>query len=74
MKVIFHAVNDDCVSGIVPALITADNVDLLGQKIDDLPFSFIAPLRTCNNVNCHFTTPKVNNVRFYLLAFYKKQL
>ena len=34
------------VSGIVPALIAGDDVNALGQKIDNLPFSFVTPLGT----------------------------
>ncbi len=37
------------VARIVPALIACDDVEALGQQIDDLAFSFIAPLRTDDN-------------------------
>jgi hypothetical protein len=32
------------VAGVVPALIASDDLETLGEQIDDLAFTFVAPL------------------------------
>ena len=43
---IFLSADHDRVACIVPALAAYNDVRLLGEKIDDLTFSFVAPLGT----------------------------
>jgi hypothetical protein len=43
---VFGAAMNDCMSGIVAALAADHNVGLGREHVDDLPFPFIAPLRT----------------------------
>src|SRR6266566_5823757 len=45
VKNVFGTPMDNRVSGIVAALAADDNVGLGGEHVDDLPLSFIAPLR-----------------------------
>ncbi len=40
----FFLVDLDRVAGVVAALETDDDVGLLGEHVDDLAFSFVAPL------------------------------
>jgi len=47
---------DDRVAGVVAALIADDDVRRLREKIDDLPLSFIAPLRS-NHHKIHRSPP-----------------
>ncbi len=37
--------DDDRMSGVRPALVAADEIGVLSQQVDDLPLSFVAPLR-----------------------------
>ena len=41
---VFLLADEDGVAGIVPALIARDDIELLGEEIDDLPFTLVAPL------------------------------
>jgi hypothetical protein len=41
---VLHTFTDDSVSGIVSSLGADHHIGFLCEKIDDLPFSFIAPL------------------------------
>ena len=43
------AVDHECVSRIVTALVANDVVYFFGKKIDDLPFALVAPLATEND-------------------------
>ena len=43
-KFLFTDVNG--MAGIMPALVARDNVKVFGEKVDNLAFSFVAPLRT----------------------------
>lgn len=45
--------NDDGMSGICTSLIARDDVGVLTEMINDLPFSLVAPLGTKNNLNRH---------------------
>ncbi|GAC1355955.1 MAG: hypothetical protein NVSMB3_01770 [Acidobacteriaceae bacterium] len=40
------ALDDDGVTGIVPASVAGDDIELLGEDVDDLSFALIAPLGT----------------------------
>ncbi len=40
------AVDDDGVAGVVAAGVAGDDVELLGEDVDDLAFAFVAPLGT----------------------------
>ena len=40
------ALDDDGVPGVVAAGVAGDDVELLGEDVDDLAFAFIAPLGT----------------------------
>ncbi len=35
--------------GVIPALITSDDIRLLGQIVGDLSFALVSPLRTYDN-------------------------
>jgi hypothetical protein len=55
--------------GIGPAAIADDDVGFLGQEIDDLPFSFVAPLQTDDadvalQQRIHAVSPLIAGVRF----------
>jgi hypothetical protein len=39
----------DGMSGVMPALITRHNVEVFGQKVNDLAFAFITPLGAYDN-------------------------
>src|SRR5262245_26569011 len=39
------AANNDCMTCVMTALITRDDVEMRRQEIDDLAFSFVSPLR-----------------------------
>ena len=41
-------------TGIVPTLITGDNIRLLRQVIGNFTFSFVAPLTSYYYNSCHF--------------------
>jgi hypothetical protein len=43
------------VPGVVPTLVAHDNVEALGEKIDDFTFTLITPLRTKNDYITHFS-------------------
>ena len=47
--------DEDGVAGVVAALIARDDVEALGEKIDDLTFAFVAPLRAKNDYITHFS-------------------
>ncbi|MFT7304269.1 MAG: hypothetical protein ACI8UZ_003118, partial [Akkermansiaceae bacterium] len=40
---------DDGMAGIISALAAYDKVRFFGEKIDDLAFSFVAPLEAAND-------------------------
>ena len=42
-------VENDGMSCIITALITDDEIGLISQKMDNLPFSFVAPLNAYND-------------------------
>ncbi len=44
MKNIFLSLCDDGMTGVVAALGADDDIGVLGQKIDDFAFAFVAPL------------------------------
>ena len=48
---------NDGVAGVIAALAADDDVGVAGQDIDDLAFSFIAPLRADQNRICHALQP-----------------
>ena len=41
----FAPANDDCVAGVVAALIAGDDVEMGREQIDDLALAFVSPLR-----------------------------
>jgi hypothetical protein len=47
-------------SGVVTALITSDDVETLGEQINDLAFTFVAPLGAnhCDNFSHRFSQIK----------------
>src|SRR5262245_54411505 len=47
------SLNNDSVSCIVPALVTGNDIELFSQQIDNLPFTFIAPLGANHHDVCH---------------------
>ena len=53
VKHILRAVEHDRVSSICTALIPRNNVGLLREHIDDLAFTFIAPLGANDDANAH---------------------
>ena len=44
MQNVLLAVDNDGMTGVVPSLITGNNVEVRRQKIDYLPLSFVTPL------------------------------
>jgi hypothetical protein len=40
-------------AGVVASLIAGDDVEGFGEKVDHLPFSFVAPLRTKHDYVIH---------------------
>ena len=46
MENVFLSTDNDRVSGIIPSLAANDDVSLIREKIDNLPFSFVTPLRS----------------------------
>jgi hypothetical protein len=40
-------------AGVVPALMTHDNVGLLGYDVDDFAFTYVAPLNTDDHDSGH---------------------
>ena len=48
---------DDAVTGVRAALITRDDLGGLGQRVDDLPLAFIAPLGAHDHGARHPVTP-----------------
>ena len=56
--------DDDRVTGVVSALVPNDVVVGLGEKVDDLGFALITPLRTYDDCDGHQTLLRiVGNVR-----------
>src|SRR5262249_42883550 len=49
------AVDDDRVPGVRPALVATDNVRMLREEVDDLPFALVAPLRANDHGRGHET-------------------
>jgi hypothetical protein len=47
------------VAGVIPALTADDDIGLIGQKIDDFTFAFVAPLSAYENGVCHMTTVEI---------------
>ena len=45
--------DDDRVPGVRAALVAADEVGLLGQQVDDLPFALVSPLRADDDRSGH---------------------
>ena len=52
-KLVGDAVDDQRVAGIVAALEADDDVGLLGQPVDDLAFTLVAPLGADHDNICH---------------------
>ena len=50
---VLRTADEDSVAGVVPALVSSDDVEAIGEKIDDLSFTFVTPLRTQNNNVAH---------------------
>ena len=48
------AVDDDGVPGVVPAGVAGDEVELLGENVDDLALAFVAPLGAEDDGGCFF--------------------
>ncbi len=53
MKDILPAVDNDRMAGIVPPLVSGNDVEVGRQKIDNLPLALISPLSTYDNQVCH---------------------
>ena len=49
MQNVLLAINLYCMAGITPALAAHHNISLLGEHVNNLAFSFIAPLGTNEN-------------------------
>ena len=47
------AVGDDLVSCVRPAVVTADEIAVLGEQVDDLPLALVAPLRADDHGRGH---------------------
>ncbi len=56
MEDILFAALDDGVAGVVAALAADHDVSVAGQNVDDLAFTFIAPLRADQDRICHRIT------------------
>ena len=46
VKNVFNATMEDGVSGVIPALASNNDVSLRGKHVDNLTFTFVAPLRS----------------------------
>jgi len=58
------AADDECMTGIVPALKTNHRCGFFRQQVDDLAFTLVAPLRADNNdVFAHAVYPLPVNAR-----------
>jgi hypothetical protein len=60
------------VSGVVPALIAGDDVETLGEQIDDLAFAFIAPLGAYDDYDFGHNSMPISNCRF-VSCFLKRE-
>jgi len=49
VKDIFPAINNDSMTGIMPALIASNYIEVCRKQINDFAFSLVTPLGTDNN-------------------------
>jgi hypothetical protein len=50
-------------AGIIAALVTGNEIGIVGKEIDDLAFAFVTPLASDNHNQRHFRAPLGSMVR-----------
>ena len=53
MQNVLFAMDDDRMARIVSSLIAGDNIEAIGQEVNNLTFAFIAPLGAYDYQICH---------------------
>ena len=63
MQNVLFAMDDDRMARIVSSLIASDNIEAIGQEVNDLTFAFVAPLGAYDYQICHEKRFQASNRR-----------